>query len=173
MTEEASSIKLIACTRPDPALLFISFINAKRFHCSTAFPDNSRLQKTTDDEITQLSLSHELSETHSARCYKKHLGINLVWKPWVCWAGGKRGGGGEFCCARSAMKRRVVFTAVWAEQPGGWIHPLKHLNLASWPQLVSEKAQTALVIPPAKAAAYLLEQAVHQARIQPTLCWPN
>lgn len=71
MTEEASSIKLIAYTRPDPALLFISFINAKHFHWSTAFPDNSRLQKTTDDEITQLSLSHKLSETHSARCYNQ------------------------------------------------------------------------------------------------------
>lgn len=71
MTEEASSIKLIACRRLDPALLFISFINAKRFHCSTAFPDNSRLQKTTGDEITWLSLSHEPSETRSARCYNQ------------------------------------------------------------------------------------------------------
>lgn len=71
MTEEASFIKLIACTRTDPTLLFISFINAKRFHCSIALPDNSHLQKTTDDEITQVSLTHELSEMHSAQCHNQ------------------------------------------------------------------------------------------------------
>jgi len=44
MTEEASFIKLMACIRADPTLLFISFINVKHFYYPITLLGNSCLQ---------------------------------------------------------------------------------------------------------------------------------
>lgn len=89
---------------------------------------------------------------------KKHLGINLVLKPWICWAGGKRGGGEEFCCARSAMKRwnreRFYSSVGWVARGLDPALETLELGLLASARLVSEKAKTAQIIPPAKAAAF-------------------